>query len=137
VRQWRDDHAGVLELLRYVGCLSPALGLASAHALVHGTASPAEFLAALKRVAPPPQLEQLEVGAKVELHSLNATEHNGKNPGSGVAGRGTSGSRSGRGWCRRGAGRAEFAGRRAGDVQFGGGFLSDSGRTVSAGVGHV
>jgi tetratricopeptide (TPR) repeat protein len=77
VRQWRDDQAGVLELVCYVGCLPLAIGLASAHARVHGTASPAEFLAALKRVAPPPQ-EQLEVGAKVELHSLNATEHNGK-----------------------------------------------------------
>ena len=44
---------------------------------VHSTVSPAEFLAALKRVAPPPH-EQLEVGAKVELHSLNATELNGK-----------------------------------------------------------
>jgi hypothetical protein len=42
-----------------------------------GVSSAAEFLAALKRVAPPPQ-EQLEVGAKVELHSLNATEHNEK-----------------------------------------------------------
>jgi hypothetical protein len=41
------------------------------------TARPGEFLAALKRVAPPPP-PQLEVGAKVELHSLNATEHNGK-----------------------------------------------------------
>jgi len=39
--------------------------------------SPGEFLAALKRVAPPPP-PQLEVGAKVELHSLNATELNGK-----------------------------------------------------------
>jgi tetratricopeptide (TPR) repeat protein len=77
VRQWRNDHAGVLALVRYLGCLPLALGLASAHAGVHGTASPAEFLAALKRVAPPPQ-EQLEVGAKVELHSLNATELNGK-----------------------------------------------------------
>jgi hypothetical protein len=38
---------------------------------------PGEFLAALKRVAPPPP-PQLEVRAKVELHSLNATEHNGK-----------------------------------------------------------
>ena len=71
------ENAGVLELVRYVGCLPLALGLASAHARVHGTASPAEFLAALKRVAPPPQ-EQLEVGAKVELHSLNAIEHNEK-----------------------------------------------------------
>jgi hypothetical protein len=71
----RDDDAGVLELVRYVGCLLLALGLASAHARVHGTASPAEFLAALKRAVPPPQLE---VGIKVELHSLNATEHNGK-----------------------------------------------------------
>jgi len=42
----------VRELVRYVGCLPLAIGLASAHA--HGTASPAEFLAALKRVAPPP-----------------------------------------------------------------------------------
>ena len=77
VRQWRDDHAGVLELVRYLGCLPLAIGLASAHAGVHGTARPGEFLAALKRVAPPPP-PQLEVGAKVELHSLNATEHNGK-----------------------------------------------------------
>jgi tetratricopeptide (TPR) repeat protein len=77
VRQWRDDHAGVLELVRYLGCLPLAIGLASAHAGVHGTASPGEFLAALKRVAPPPP-PQLEVGAKVELHSLNATEHDGK-----------------------------------------------------------
>jgi hypothetical protein len=30
VRQWRDDHAGVLELVRYVGCLPLALGLVSA-----------------------------------------------------------------------------------------------------------
>ena len=74
VRQWRDDDAGALEC--YLGCLPLAIGLASTHAGVHGTASPAEFLAALKRVAPPQ--EQLEVGAKVELHSLNATEHNGK-----------------------------------------------------------
>jgi hypothetical protein len=36
----------------------------------------AEFLAALKRAVPPPHA-QLEVGAKVELHSLNATEHGG------------------------------------------------------------
>jgi hypothetical protein len=77
VLQWRDDHAGVLELVRYLGCLPLAIGLAQAHAGVHGTASPGESLAALKRVAPPPH-EQLEVGAKVELHSLNATEHNGK-----------------------------------------------------------
>ncbi len=76
VRQWRDDDAGVLELVRYLGCLPLAIGLASAHARVHGTASPAEFLAALKCAVPPPA--QLEVGAKVELHSLNATEHNGK-----------------------------------------------------------
>ena len=61
--------------MRNVGCLPLAIGLASAHARVHGTASPGEFLAALKRVAPPPQLQ---VGAKVELHSLNATESNGK-----------------------------------------------------------
>jgi hypothetical protein len=74
VRQWRDDDAGVLELVRYVGCLPLNLGLASALARVHGTTSPAEFLAALQRVAPPPQ----QLGAKVELHSLNATEHNGK-----------------------------------------------------------
>jgi hypothetical protein len=67
----------VLELVRYVGCLPLALGLASAHARIHGTATPAEFLAALKRAAPLP-IEQLGVGAKVELHSLNATEHNGK-----------------------------------------------------------
>ena len=53
VRQWRDDHAGVLELVRYLGCLPLAIGLASAHAGVHGTARPGEFLAALKRVAPP------------------------------------------------------------------------------------
>jgi hypothetical protein len=58
-------------------------------------------------------------------------------PGSCIAGRGTSGSRSGRGWWRRGAGRDEFAGRRAGNVHVGGGFLSVCGRTVSAGVGHV
>ena len=44
VRQWRDDHAGGLELVRYVGCLPLALGLAPAHALVHGTASPAHAL---------------------------------------------------------------------------------------------
>ena len=43
--------------------------------MLASTASPAEFLAALKR-APP--RAQLEVGAKVELHSLNATEPNGK-----------------------------------------------------------
>ncbi len=36
------DDAGVLELVRYVGCLSLAIGLASAHARVYGTASPAE-----------------------------------------------------------------------------------------------
>jgi hypothetical protein len=54
-------------LVRNVGCLPLAIGLASAHARVHGTASPGEFLAALKRVAPPTH-EQLEVGAKVELH---------------------------------------------------------------------
>ena len=71
-------YAGVLELVRYLGCLPLAIGLASAHAGVHGTARPGEFLAALKRVAPPPP-SQLEVGAKVEeLHSLNATEHNEK-----------------------------------------------------------
>jgi len=51
--------------------------------------------------------------------------------------RGTSGCRSGRGWWRRGAGRVEFAGRRAANMHVGGGFLSYSGRTVSAGVGHV
>jgi hypothetical protein len=77
VLQLRDDHAGVMELVRYLGCLPLAIGLASAHAGVHGTSSPAEFLAAFKRVAPPPH-EQLEVGAKVEMHSLNATELNGK-----------------------------------------------------------
>jgi hypothetical protein len=66
-----------MELVRDLGCLPLAIGLASAHAGVHGTARPGEFLAALKRVAPP-QSPQLEVGAKVELHSLNATEHNGK-----------------------------------------------------------
>jgi tetratricopeptide (TPR) repeat protein len=77
VRQWRDDDAGVLELVRYLGCLPRTIGLASAHACVHGTASPAEFLAALKRAVPPPYA-QLEVGGKVELHSLNATEFNGK-----------------------------------------------------------
>ena len=77
VQQWLDDDVGVLELVRYLGCLPLAIGLASSHAGVHGTASPAEFLAALKRVAPLPP-PQLEVGAKVELHSLNATEHNGK-----------------------------------------------------------
>ncbi len=77
VRRWRDDHAGVLELVRHLGCLPLAIGLASAHAGVHGTARPGEFLAALERVAPPPP-PQLEVGAKVELHSLNATGHNGK-----------------------------------------------------------
>jgi hypothetical protein len=47
------------------------------HARVHSTATPAGFLAALKCAAPLPN-EQLGVGAKVELHSLNATEHNGK-----------------------------------------------------------
>jgi hypothetical protein len=79
VRQWRDDDAGVLELVRYLGCLPLAIWLASAHARVHGTASPAEFLAVLKRaVPPPPRAAQLEVGAKVELHSINATEHDGK-----------------------------------------------------------
>jgi len=78
-----------VRLVRYVGSLSLALGLASAHARVHGTASPAEFwflqeqikdiiiIATLKRDAPPPH-EQLEVGAKVELHSRNTSEHNGK-----------------------------------------------------------
>jgi hypothetical protein len=71
------DHAGVLELVRYLGCLPLTIGLVSAHARVHGTATPDEFLAALKRAVPPPHA-QLEVGAKVELHSLNATEHNGK-----------------------------------------------------------
>jgi hypothetical protein len=50
VRQWSDDDAGMLELVRYAGCLPLAIGLASAHARVHGTASPGEFLAALKRV---------------------------------------------------------------------------------------
>jgi hypothetical protein len=40
VRCWRDDDAsdaGVLQLVRYLGCLPLALGLASAHARVHGT----------------------------------------------------------------------------------------------------
>ena len=46
-------YAGVLELVRYLGCLPLAIGLASAHARVHGTASAGEFLAALKRVALP------------------------------------------------------------------------------------
>jgi hypothetical protein len=36
--------SGVLELVHYLGCLPLALGLASAHALIQGTASPAEFL---------------------------------------------------------------------------------------------
>ena len=44
-------------------------------------------------------------------------------PGSGVAGRGTSGSRSGRGWWRPGAERAEFAVRRAVNVHVGGAFF--------------
>ncbi len=69
VLQWRDDDAGVLELVRYVGCLPLALGLASAHARVHGTRSPTEFMAALKRAVQPPQLE---VGAKVELLEYDA-----------------------------------------------------------------
>jgi hypothetical protein len=77
VRQWHDDDDGMLELVRYVGCLPLALGLASAHARVHGTASPAEFLVALKRAVPPPH-EQLEVGAKLEMHSLKATELKGR-----------------------------------------------------------
>jgi hypothetical protein len=47
VQQWRSDDAGVLELVCYLGCLPLALGLASAHARVHGAASPAEFMAAL------------------------------------------------------------------------------------------
>jgi hypothetical protein len=68
VLQWRDDDAGVLELVRYVGCLPLALGLASAHARVHGTRSPTEFLAAKRAVQPP----QLEVGAKVELLEYDA-----------------------------------------------------------------
>jgi hypothetical protein len=76
VRQWQCADAGVMEMVRYLSCLPLAIGLASAHARVHGTPSPAEFLVALKRAVPLP--EQLEVGAKVELHSLNATEHNGK-----------------------------------------------------------
>jgi hypothetical protein len=51
---WRDDNAGVLELVRYVGCLPLTIGLVSAHARVHGTASLDEFLAPLKRAVPPP-----------------------------------------------------------------------------------
>ena len=84
--QWSDDHtvhARVLELVRYLGCLPLAIGLASSHARVHGTSSPAKFLAEIKRLAQSSH-EQLEVGAKVELHpyfelhSQNATEHNRK-----------------------------------------------------------
>jgi len=48
---------------------------------------------------------------------------------------GTLGSRSGRGSRRRGAGRAEFAGRRTENVHVSGAFLSDSGRTESAALG--
>jgi hypothetical protein len=140
VLQWCDHDTGVLELVRYVGCLPLALGLASAHARVHGTPSPTEFLAALKRAVPPPL--QLEVGAKVSLsararlakfdHQKPATLFIGRRysahavliySGSCVAGRGTLGSRSGRGWWRRGAGRDESAGRLAGNVQFDGQFL--------------
>ena len=58
----------------FTSCCSLRRG---AYARVHGTASPAEFQAALKRAVPPPHA-QLEVGAKVQLHPLHATEHNGK-----------------------------------------------------------
>ena len=52
VRQWRGDDAGVLELVQYLGCLPLAVGVASAFASTHKTATAGEYLAELKRAAP-------------------------------------------------------------------------------------
>jgi hypothetical protein len=77
-------------------------------------------------------------GAQGETPKFDHQDHPGI-PGSGVAGRGTSGARcrSGRGWWRRGAARAaercrgliraEFAGRLAGNVHVGGDFFATVG----------
>jgi len=80
VRQWRGDDAGVLELVRHAGCLPLAVGLVSAFANTHKTATAGELLAELKRAAPTAAAEGegLRKGARVELHSLNTAELNGK-----------------------------------------------------------
>ena len=79
VRQWRGDDAGVLELVQYLGCLPLAVGVASAFASTHKTATAGEYLAELKRAAPKAAVEEgLRKGTRVELHSLNKAEHNGK-----------------------------------------------------------
>ena len=80
VRQWRGDETGVLELVRHLGCLPLAVGVASAFASTHKTPTAGELLAELKRAAPTAAVEEegLRKGARVELHSLNKAEHNGK-----------------------------------------------------------
>jgi len=80
VRQWRGDDAGVLELVQYLGCLPLAVGQVSAFASTHKTPTAGEYLAELKRTAPAAAVEEEELkkGARVQLHSLNKAEHNGK-----------------------------------------------------------
>ena len=80
VRQWRGGETGVLELVRHLGCLPLAVGVASAFASAHKTPTAGELLAELKRAAPTAAVEEegLRKGARVELHSLNKAEHNGK-----------------------------------------------------------
>jgi len=80
VRRWRGDDAGVLELVQYLGCLPLAVGLVSAYAVIHHTATAGELLDELKRTEPMACVEEgLRKGGKVELRSLKqAAEHNGK-----------------------------------------------------------
>ena len=80
VRQWRGDDAGVLELVRHLGCLPLAVGQVSAFASRHKTATAGEYLVELKRAAATAAVEEegLMTGARVELHSLEKAEHNGK-----------------------------------------------------------
>ena len=81
VRRWRNEDAGVMELVQHLGCLPLAMGQVTAYARVHNTATAAEYLALLKLSTPGPmaETEELKVGGKVKVHSLKkAGEHNGK-----------------------------------------------------------
>ena len=62
------------------GCLPLAVGQVSAFASTHKTATAGEYLAELKRAAPTAAVDEegLRKGERVELHSLNKAEHNGK-----------------------------------------------------------